>query len=63
MHVHVKVQGKVAKFWMEPIRLDDTKATRFKAHELNQIKRLLKKYQSDIEELWDEHCCKDKEKK
>ena len=49
-HVHVGKAGREAKYWLTPIALART--GRFRAHELNQIERILAEYREDILEAW-----------
>lgn len=49
-HIHVGKEGKEAKYWLAPIAL--AKAGRFRNHELNEIERILVKYQDDILQVW-----------
>ncbi len=49
-HIHVGKEGKEAKYWLAPITL--AKAGRFRNHELNEIERILVKYQDDILQVW-----------
>ena len=52
-HVHVKAEGDQAKFWLEPIELASNFG--FKAHELNEIERIIRQHQTDLIEAWNEH--------
>lgn len=49
-HVHVQREGKIAKFWLEPVAL--VKAGGFKASELNRITRLVHEHQQEFLEKW-----------
>ena len=49
-HIHVGKEGKEAKYWISPIGL--ARAGRFRDHELNEIERILVKYQDDILKVW-----------
>lgn len=49
-HIHVGKEGKEAKYWLAPITL--AKTGRFRNHELNEIERILVKYQDDILQVW-----------
>lgn len=51
-HVHVEAAGKYAKFWLKPISL--ARNSGFKAHELNDIDKIIKEHQSAMEEEWHE---------
>ncbi len=52
-HVHVKADGDQAKFWLDPIELAFNYG--FKAHELNEIERLIRQHQAELIEAWHEH--------
>jgi hypothetical protein len=52
-HVHVKHQGKNAKFWIGPVRLESSYG--YRVDELKKIETLLKKHENEIQEKWDEH--------
>ena len=52
-HVHVKAGGDQAKFWLDPIALASNHG--FRAHELNDIERIIKQYQTDLIEEWNEY--------
>ena len=49
-HVHVRRENKVAKFWLDPVRLQ--KAGRFGRTELNNIARLVYEHQERFLEKW-----------
>ena len=49
-HVHVEREGKVAKVWLEPVRLQ--RHGGFAAHEVNRILALVKKYRMEMLESW-----------
>lgn len=50
LHVHVGKGGKEAKYWVDPIAL--ARPGRFRRHELNEIERILSRYQGDILLAW-----------
>ena len=52
-HIHVKAGGDQAKFWLDPIALASNHG--FRAHELNNIERIIKQYQTDLIEAWNEY--------
>ncbi len=49
-HVHVRRERKLAKFWLEPVELADSK--RFAAHEIEQI---VQDRCAGFLEAWNEH--------
>jgi hypothetical protein len=49
----VKAGGDEAKFWLEPVALAANYG--FKAHELNEVERLVHEHWDDLMEAWREH--------
>jgi len=54
MHVHVRREKMVCKFWLDPIAL--SKNRRFSPRELNRIRRIIYDNLDTIIEAWYEHC-------
>ena len=52
-HVHVRRDDKVAKFWLEPIRLE--RSGGFSRAEILEIRRLVETHQATLKESWDEY--------
>jgi hypothetical protein len=52
-HIHIKADRDQAKFWLEPIALASNYG--FKAHELNEIERIIRERQVELLEAWHEH--------
>lgn len=52
-HVHVQRDEKVAKFWVEPVRLE--RSGGFTRSEIASIRRLVEEHLEEIKEAWDEH--------
>jgi hypothetical protein len=52
-HIHVKADGSQAKFWLEPVELAANYG--FKAHELNEIERIIREHQGELIEAWYEY--------
>lgn len=52
-HIHVKAGNDQVKFWLEPIGLVTNYG--FKAHELNEIERIIKEHQIELLEAWHEY--------
>ncbi|MBN2491413.1 MAG: DUF4160 domain-containing protein [Planctomycetes bacterium] len=52
-HVHVEQAGAVAKFWLEPVSL--VSSSRFRAHELRRLERLVAEHREEFLEAW--HDC------
>ncbi len=53
-HVHVVSPKGEVKFWLEP-EVNLAKNYRFKANELNEIKKLIKEHYEEIIKAWEEH--------
>jgi len=54
IHIHVRKDSKLAKFWVEPdVTLADSYG--FSARELNSIARMINNRKSEIEDAWHEH--------
>jgi uncharacterized protein DUF4160 len=54
IHVHVRRERMVCKFWLEPLVL--ARNDGFAAHELNRIRDLIRENLVAIIEAWYEHC-------
>lgn len=54
MHVHVRRERMVCKFWLDPVAL--SKNRRFPPRELNRIRRIIYDNLDTIIEAWYEHC-------
>ena len=52
-HVHVAAGDKVAKFWLDPVELESSK--RLRAHEINQLFRLVERHRVRFVEAWHAH--------
>jgi hypothetical protein len=52
-HVHVERDGKTAKFWLDPVRLQRT--GRFNRRELQRIQKLVERDQVDLLKSWNEY--------
>ena len=52
-HVHVQRDTAVAKFWLEPLRLDY--GTGFRPSELRRIERIIDENRSTLVEAWNEY--------
>lgn len=54
VHVHVRKDKKLAKFWLFPdIRLAGSRG--FTTKELNQIRKIIDNRRDEIREAWNEH--------
>jgi hypothetical protein len=54
LHAHVERERNVAKFWLEPVRVQTSGG--FKRSELNQIHRLIEDNIVKLMRGWDERC-------
>ena len=52
-HIHIKAAEDQAKFWLDPIALASNYG--FKAHELNEMERIVREHQVEFMEAWHEH--------
>lgn len=52
-HIHVERDNHKAKFWLQPVRLQNS--GRFKRKELNRIQELIEENQVRFLEEWDEY--------
>ena len=52
-HIHVERDNHTAKFWLQPVRLQNS--GRFKRKELNQIQKLVEENQTLFLEEWNEY--------
>lgn len=51
-HIHVKAESDQAKFWIDPISLASSYG--FRAHELNEIERIVRDHRDVLMEAWNE---------
>lgn len=49
-HVHVRKNGKLAKYWLKPVRLEDSHG--FRSHELNEMERIIRAHVNELVEAW-----------
>jgi len=52
-HVHIERDEKIAKFWLDPIRLQSSGG--FARTELGRIQKLVSAHQADLLEAWNEY--------
>lgn len=52
-HIHVECDGKVGKFWLDPVNLASSYG--FRSHELTEIRSLVIQYKVLFLEKWNEH--------
>ena len=49
-HVHVEHDNRIAKFWLNPVKLQSTGGLR--RHEIRRIERIIEKNQARLMEAW-----------
>lgn len=54
VHVHVRREQMLCKFWLEPLALAQNHG--FTARELNQIRATIQENLGKFQEAWREHC-------
>lgn len=52
-HIHVECDDKIAKFWLEPIRLQSSGG--FSRVEINSIHMIINEYHQQLLEVWNEY--------
>ncbi|HZL30386.1 MAG TPA: DUF4160 domain-containing protein [Pseudolabrys sp.] len=52
-HVHVEHGDSVAKFWLDPVALAETRG--FRSHELNRLRVLVIEHRAACLEAWNAH--------
>ena len=52
-HVHVERAGKVAKFWLKPVRLH--RSGGFSRSEIARVQRMVADHQEELLEAWNEY--------
>ena len=52
-HVHVEREDKIAKFWLDPIRLQ--KSGRLNRAEIARIQRIIGEHQAELLEAWNDY--------
>lgn len=55
-HVHVGKAGCEAKYWLQPIKLANTRG--FKNHELSEIERILAQHEEYLLQVWQQELMK-----
>ena len=52
-HVHIEREDKVAKLWLEPVRLQESGG--FSRPELNRIRQLVQLHKEQLRKAWHEY--------
>jgi len=53
VHVHIEKEDKIAKFWLDPVRLQ--RSGGFRAIEINDLQKKIQDNQEKIIEAWNEY--------
>ena len=51
VHIHIEREDKVAKFWLDPVRLQSSGG--FSRNEIIRIQKVVGDYQTQLREAWD----------
>ena len=52
-HIHIECEDKIAKFWLDPIRLN--RSGGFSRKEIGQIQKIIQEHQNNLAEAWNEY--------
>jgi len=52
-HIHIECENKIAKFWLDPIRLD--RSGGFSRKEIGRIQKIILEHQNKLMEEWNEY--------
>lgn len=52
-HVHVEREDKVAKFWLDPVRLHNSGG--FSRSEIGRLRKIVEQYQESLSRAWNEY--------
>lgn len=52
-HIHVKAGSDQAKFWLDQVEMASNYG--FRAHEMNEIEKIVREYRDEFLEAWYEH--------
>lgn len=52
-HIHIEREDRVAKFWLDPIRLQESGG--FSRPEIGRLHKLVTEHQDSLLEAWDEY--------
>ena len=52
-HVHVERDDRIAKFWLDPVRLDSS--GRLRPAELAEIQKIIVTHEDELLEAWNEY--------
>ena len=52
-HIHVEKNEKIAKFWLDPVRLQ--RSGGFKRHEINEMQKIICQKHKELLEAWHDY--------
>jgi len=52
-HIHVEYDNKLAKFWLDPVRLQGSYG--FNRNEISRIQKMVQEHQTQLMEAWNEY--------
>ncbi len=52
-HIHVERDDAIAKFWLDPVRLQNSGG--FNRQEINRIQQIVEEHREQLLRSWDEH--------
>jgi len=52
-HIHIERDDKIAKFWLDPVRLQNSGG--FSRKEINKIQKIIQEHQINLRENWNEY--------
>jgi hypothetical protein len=52
-HIHIERDDKIAKFWLDPVRLQSSGG--FRRLEITKIHKIIKEHHSQLLEAWNEY--------
>lgn len=52
-HIHVESQGNVAKFWLEPVRMQSSGG--FKRNEIHDLVLIVEEHSEEFRRAWNEY--------
>ncbi|MEK6766166.1 MAG: DUF4160 domain-containing protein [Planctomycetota bacterium] len=52
-HIHIERDAKIAKFWLDPVRLQNSGG--FSRKEINQMQKIIQEHQIYLRENWNEY--------
>lgn len=53
LHIHIERDGKIAKFWLDPVRLQSSGG--FSRTEIAYIHKIINEHHSKLREAWNEY--------